>query len=1074
MNISDLHRNCYRKYGSGVTLLLLFCWFHAPGQIYRVKEYGVNSGLPQPYVYSMDQDRSGYLWIGTGAGLARYDGNTFQVFTDSDSLCDNFITSSHITPRGSWFGHMNGGVSFYNGRIFRKTVAGDQGTGAVTDIKSTGNSVWVSTQSGGIWRIDPGQQPVLYSDPENQVSIFALELLSSTECLVGAIDGVYVYSMEHESGQLRLISGLEGIPETKIQDLLTSGNGDKIYILTQDEGIFTYNPRQYTLKTTPLEFDIEAGIEGPQQVYEDADLNLWVPTFGSGLFKLVRDEDGGFTSWINYTEENGLPGNNIRLVTEDREQNIWLGMYGTGLARLVDEAYTYYSFEDMESGNSIHSIFISDRFSWFGTETGVVRIDPLTGERTFMSGSRYGLPDSRITAIGGAAEGDLWVGTREAGLYRWMEHRGRFARYPISEGILENSISAVEMREGILWVATGKGVCEVNTGTGENRWFTISNAGLPHNTVNNLQVDRTGKVWLSTLSNAVSYIEDDSVTRITIPAVGAALDIRSVSMDSEGNIWVGTDGYGVLKLEGDTTVNFTTADGLISDYCYSLVNDDSRYIWITHRGGLSRIRLSDSYVSTVKDEMGIERNMEFNQNAVFKDPSGILWFGSTSGVLSYDPRMEKGEPPPPALSITSVTVNNEMREAGTGLELPPGRHDLKIQFVGVNLKNPDGVTYQYNMEGLGNAWSEAFSDPQVVFNRLPDGKYTFLLRAINSEGISSEDPVSFSIVIARPLWKRWWFYAIIVVLLASGIGAYIKRREYNLKMEKQALEQAVKERTEEVVKQKEEIELQRDAIKSQSDRIRLINKNITDSITYARRIQQAVFPPPEQLTALFPDSFILNRPQYIVSGDFFWLARKEDKLVVTVSDCTGHGVPGAFMSMLGITLLNELVNTQGIMEADAILNRLKHEIILALRQTGNSESASDGMDMALCVYDPDSSSLQFSGGFNPLVLVRKGELQMLKADPMPIGIGAITGRDFTRHDLEIRKGDVVYLYSDGYEDQFGGEKDKKFSRKRFRELLLEVHHLPMKDQKKTLESRLDKWMDGREQIDDITVMGIRF
>jgi serine phosphatase RsbU (regulator of sigma subunit) len=180
------------------------------------------------------------------------------------------------------------------------------------------------------------------------------------------------------------------------------------------------------------------------------------------------------------------------------------------------------------------------------------------------------------------------------------------------------------------------------------------------------------------------------------------------------------------------------------------------------------------------------------------------------------------------------------------------------------------------------------------------------------------------------------------------------------------------------------------------------------------------------------------------------------------------------MSMLGITLLNELVNTMGMVEADQILNKLKGEIIQALRQKSDSESSSDGMDMALCVYDPETSLLQYAGGFNPLILIREGKLQFFKADPMPIGIGAITGRGFTKHEMKVRAGDVVYLYSDGYEDQFGGEKDKKFSRKRFRNLLLDIHSQPMPDQKKRLEKTLDNWMDGREQIDDITVMGIRF
>lgn len=1034
-------------------LLLAAAGLQIFAQQYRVKAYGTSSGLPQPYVYSLLQDSSGYLWTGTGDGLCRFDGTAFTIYTVDDSLCNNFINTMHINSIGHWIGHMNGGVTLRTGAGFSKIIRGDAGTGAITDIKSIRNTTWAATQSGGLWKFEPGQKPVQFQDPEDQEPIFALELLSSTECVAGTFEGISVYSMDHENRVLRLIGTLEGLPETRIQDLCMSKDGETLYILTQDEGIFTYNTATLSLGTSPLGFDLRAGIEGPQQLYEDNDGNLWIPTFGLGLYKLVRGPDGEFSRWINYTGENGLPGNNVKQVLQDREQNIWIGMYGTGLARLVDEAYTYYSLEGLESGNSIFSIFSAGQHRWFGTENGVVRMDLSGRETRFYAGSRYGLPDDIITAIGGKPDGTLWAGTEKNGIYRWDTGQDRFISFPISEGILENSINALEMFGRFLWVATEKGVCKVDTESGEVRWFTISNAGLSHNTLNDLQVDQTGRVWLSSLSNTVSYIENDTVTRMVIPLVGAALNIRSIAQDSDGQIWIGTYGNGVFRMEGDSVENYTSLDGLISDYCYSLVADDFNHVWVSHRGGLSRIRMEDRFISTVKDEVGIDRSMEFNLNAVYKDSMGVIWFGTTSGILSYDPRMDRGQSPPPALSITGVMVNNTPVQTDGLLELSPGKYDLRIQFVGVNLKNPEAVTYQYNMEGLGNAWTESFTDPQAIFNKLPDGKYTFLLRAANNEGITNAEPVRLQIIIARPLWKRWWFYTILLALITSVIIAYIKRREYNLLMEKQVLETAVRERTEE---------------------IRLINKNITDSILYARRIQEAVFPPTGQLKTLFPDSFVMNRPQYIVSGDFFWLARQQGKFVITVSDCTGHGVPGAFMSMLGITLLNELVNNQGIIEADQILNRLKGEIIQALRQKGDSESASDGMDMALCVYDPDRSTLQYAGGFNPLVLVRNGEMEMFKADPMPIGIGAITGRDFKKHEMKVMKGDVIYLYSDGYEDQFGGEKDKKFSRKRFRQLLTEIHARPMDEQKEHLEKILDRWMDGREQIDDITVMGIRF
>jgi len=1035
-------------------------------QEFKVMKYGVNDGLPQDFVYTMHQDHSGYLWVGTGDGLARYDGKSFTVFTDADSLCDNFITTSHINDAGSWFGHMNGGITLYNGKTFTKVLKGDLSAGIITDMKSTGNILWASTQSGGVWRIGPDLNPMLFNDPDNPVPIFSMEFLSSTEVVLGSMENALVYAIENETHTFRLITVLEGVPETKIQDLIMSKDNTTLYILTQDEGIYTYNTKQYTPNTEPLGIDMEAGIEGPQQIFEDHMLNLWIPTFGNGLYKLTPSEDGGYSSWESYTADNGLTDDNLKVVFEDREENIWLGMYGTGLSRLVDEAFTYYTFDSEGISNNIHSIYTTGKFIWLGTENGLIQYDRLLGEVRYLYGRTYGFPDDIVTAISGSADGNIWIGTDQSGVYHMSPEGNRVRKIHISEGNLENSINAMAFQDPYLWVATHKGVCKLDTESGIPTWYTIQNAGLPHNTINYLQVDETGKVWLSTLSNTVSYFQNDIVTHKLIPDVGGAVDIRSVTRDRNGNTWIGTDGSGVFKIAGDTAINYTTADGLIADYCYSLMGDDLGYIWISHRGGLSRIRLTDDHISPVKDEVGIDRSMEFNHNAAFKDSTGSLWFGSTSGVLSYNPKLAKKQSPPPAISITSLSVNNQPVAVGKQLLLPPGRYDLRITFVGVNLKNPDAVKYMYKMDGLGNAWSEEFTENYVNFNKLPDGEYVFYLGATNNEGVSGEG-LKFPIIIKKPLWKRLWFYVILLALAAFGVVVYIKRREHNLLLEKQALEKAVKERTEEVVKQKEEIE-------RQSDEISWINKNITDSIIYASRIQQALFPPEDQLTHLFPSSFIMNRPQYIVSGDFFWLANKDGKRVVTVSDCTGHGVPGAFMSMLGITLLNELVNTQGIMEADEILNHLKHEIIVALRQDTTSETGSDGMDMALCIYDPEESTLQYAGGFNPLVLIRNNELVMYKADPMPIGIGAITGRNFTKHSLDIQKGDVIYLYSDGYEDQFGGERNKKFSRKRFRNLLFEIHSLSMTEQKKTLEGTLDNWMDGEEQIDDITVMGIRF
>ncbi|MCK4989421.1 MAG: hypothetical protein KAS29_03005, partial [Bacteroidales bacterium] len=232
-----IHKVSYRQILLSLALFMMIPSPRIYSQQFRFMEYGLNKGLPEPYVYTIDQDASGYLWIGTGDGLARFDGKTFEVFTTSDSLSDNFITTSHTNESGVWFGHMNGGVTLFDGQKFVKVLPGDPSKGSITGIKSMAGVTWASTQSGGIWTISSNLQTTLYEGSENTGQVLSFELLSSNECLVGSIDGVYVYAIVPETKALRLIGALEGLPETEVQDLRRSRDKQHIYILTQDEGI---------------------------------------------------------------------------------------------------------------------------------------------------------------------------------------------------------------------------------------------------------------------------------------------------------------------------------------------------------------------------------------------------------------------------------------------------------------------------------------------------------------------------------------------------------------------------------------------------------------------------------------------------------------------------------------------------------------------------------------------------------------------------------------------------------------------------------------------------------------------
>ncbi len=256
-------------------------------------------------------------------------------------------------------------------------------------------------------------------------------------------------------------------------------------------------------------------------------------------------------------------------------------------------------------------------------------------------------------------------------------------------------------------------------------------------------------------------------------------------------------------------------------------------------------------------------------------------------------------------------------------------------------------------------------------------------------------------------------------------------------------------------------------------KVRRQNEHIAQSISYAKRIQNAVLPSSNKIAELMPEHFIFFKPRDIVSGDFYWMTRKGNKLILAAVDCTGHGVPGAFMSMLGVSFLNEIVTKKHEVAANEILNKLRVSVKSTLSQSGAENDTKDGMDMALCVIDYDTMTMQFAGAYNPLYFIRNNELIQYKADRMPIGSHLVEKESFTNHTIQLEKDDMFYLFSDGYIDQFGGEKSNKFSSKAFRKLLLDIHKKTMTEQQAILEKTFIDWQGNNNQIDDVLVIGCK-
>jgi len=1013
-----------------------------------------------PYVYTINQDNNGYLWLGTGEGLCRYDGFEFVKISVHDSLAQGYVNTSYKDNEGNlWFGHYDGNISFYNGQEFFVIEKAEQVISTINDICSDkdGNILAVSQNEGLIF-INKDLEFQLYQEEFQNKLLYSVEVTEENKILIGRSDGLYLYSNPLSDGELSLISRISGIPMTRIQ-CITKNQDDKIFrIGTEDEGfyeIYTTDGDPGTFEVINPSENLQMKYENVQSIFEDKESNLWISTFGSGVFKLIPSgARGEYLLEANYTRANGLGSTFIKNVFQDYEDNIWVGTYGNGLASLVDQAFTFFRFDQETFGQNILSVFIQDNIYWFGGEHGLMKMETGLNNKTIIYNTKNGLPDDYITALNLDSTGIMWIGTERSGIYKMDIDNEIITSFHVSPQNLENSIKLIDRRGDMLWAATKNGILSFSLVNGQfNRFGT--NEGLPHNNINHIFFDNLGKLWFSTTSNGIRVLNED--THKTIPG-NYKLEFIGITEDPEGNFWAATSGDGVFKFTEDSSLfNFIAADGLKNNYCYSIIADEMGDVWVGHRLGISRINTLDNTIKAYSLNMGITGDC--NSNSAFKDNKGNLWFGTTDGVIKFDFSKEKISSSPPQTNLTSVKISDNDVDFTKEISLPYGAYKFRVDFIGIYLKEPEQVSYQYKLNGWDENWTFTTS-LYANYSRLTDGNYTFLLRSCNSDGLCDDTPLEIQLTIKHPFWETWWFISGSIVMVLIAVVVIVKIRERKQKQLQEYLETELNLRTKEVVEQKEEIEIK--------------NKDITDSINYAQRIQASILPPLKRLHDLFNNSFIFYRPRDIVSGDFYWYDMiSDEKFVIVCADSTGHGVPGAFMSMIGTTLLKDICMRPGVDSPSDILNLLDEEIHSTLNQNIEAERSNDGMDIIVCEINIKTDYFRFASAMRPVILYQNGEQVYVKGSRSSIGGEVEEDKYFENQGFQLTKGDKIYMFSDGYPDQFGGPLGKKFKMVRLKNLLSDIYDKPMAEQHTFVKNNFDLWKDSFEQVDDVLFMGIQ-
>jgi ligand-binding sensor domain-containing protein/serine phosphatase RsbU (regulator of sigma subunit) len=1044
----------------------LFHALHLQAQDYNYRNFGLSEGLAQPYVYTITQDSRGMLWAGTGDGLSSFNGFVFNSYTTSDSLSDNYITSSFRDSHDIFFGHRNGEVSRFDGKVFHHKGAATSELSPVTHFAlSPGNKLWISTLNNGLFILN--RKTLAMEGPffDTLETISSFEFITDSDLLVASGSDLIEVKSAPSGENFKLVM-IKSLGDSRVVSIKKKRNGDGFFIATQDDGIFGLAIRDDVPVLSKIATIPAFQFTGVQDILEDSQSGIWVGTFGSGLLKITPSLDNGDVNHLNiYDKSHGFPSNNIKTLFEDREGVIWSGNYGEGLTEITPRLFACKTIGYGNSARSIFSVFAAGPNLWLGTDEGLEKAEIRSGKVISSSGPLSGLPKDTVTSVYAGKGGEIYAGTLRNGVFRLAPGSRRFSKITQNRGELENSVTAITGSDKQLWIGTKKGLCNRKISDGSETWYTINAGGLPHNYINGLLADREGALWVTTNSNTLAIIKDGKVSRMTLSQGSGNLVLGPIAEDSDSRIWVGSKGRGVFVVQSDSVINLSSRQGLFSDYCYSIASSNG-YIWVAHRGGLSRIRLTDFSVRTFNNFGENGCDYQFNMNAACPDSLQKIWFGTDKGLIAYNPSGNILRPSPPVISLVSLRVNDVRKDISGGrITLSPGKYMLRFDFIGVSMIDPGQVSYQYMLKGYDH-WSEITKITSVSYNNVTAGDYSFILKASGADGVATEVPLVFKIIIEQPLWKKWWFYPATIALLILLICLYIKWRLVSLIREKRILETKVLRRTKEIQRQKDEIE-------SQNSLIRNKNASITSSITYASYLQKAVMPPPELIDKLIPENFVLSSPKDIVSGDFYWLAGKDEKIVLVVGDCTGHGVPGAFMSFLGIASLNEIVNIEGITQSDQIVSALRERVVYSLHQDENSITTTDGMEIGLCVIDPVSKTIQYTGARIDLVYFSEGKMNIIRADNFDVSVSFHHTMNFNSKEFSYKTGDVIYLSSDGYQDQFGGDSERKFLRPYFLNLLFDAHKLPMNSQKELLEKKLVGWMRDCAQTDDITVFGVR-
>lgn len=758
-----------------VTVGSVFC------QQYNFQNLNVEDGLAQSQVYSIAQDQQGSLWMGTrGGGINLYNGIEFKTLTTKNGLLSNYINKIVVDKKGIIWIASSHGLEYFDGTRFLTIAFEPKTIMNVNDVFVTPENTLICATANGIFEIKKFVSKKVGSKVKAMNEAFSTAIKDQKGTYwFGSNTGFYSFSNS------------TGFKSYKDQNKVM---GNSITIVRQDQtgklNIGTYGDGMYVFdhkKFYRIDYHHELYRQTILDVFIDATNDVWLATLNSGVIQ-YSNKSKTFTS---ITESKGLSNNHVRCVFQDNSNAFWFGTSGGGVSHYFGKQFTHYDERSGLGGNFIYSVFKDHANNlWIGNSQQGVTL--MKQNEVIRYDATSGFQNTKVKAISEDKLGNIYLGTDGSGVYLFKN--GNFEEIQDLAKAYVKDMKADA--NGNVWIATaGSGLIKVEA-TSSNliltKWTVAE--GLLSNRITSLHVDKKNRVWYGSESHGVGCMDQDKLLKAKLSTKNGLISplIRCLTEDDFGRLWIGTAGGGVHSFPIYTSSNspkvqaYGEENGLSSGNIYSLICDDNGKIIVGTEQGIDHISFNENgqitrvkYYGKLDGFLGVETC----QNSIFNDNDGAIWIGTIGGLCKFNPAELTQNPIPPILSFNDVRLfyesividdslspilKGKQREAMT---FSHNDNHLTFEFFGVNLKRPAGVLYQWKLEGFDEDWSPPSKEGSILYSNISPGKYTFMVRSSNEDGIWNEQPLVFEFEILAPFWKQTWFIILMILVVGAIIGA---------------------------------------------------------------------------------------------------------------------------------------------------------------------------------------------------------------------------------------------------------------------------------------------------------------